>query len=676
MAFMAWNWLWKSAPAGMDNLPVWTWISAATLGTILLLRSENSVRAQPSSRELAFLFASPVWASLTSLGIRELVYFYFRNRDVFPLGQRAILAMNIGLPFLVFHLVLLLQFFPDRPFQAQGTQKLRPLPLAALIAGAFLLVFLFIFRIGYSVNDDIYIVSLAAGQLGGAGIPFLIHINILLGLPLRWLYSLPSNLNWFMIILITVNFLSVWGAVHLILSRRLAGEFKLAGVLALLVCDSYFLLNPTYTTIVAFAATVGLGLIAAASEKDQPLNKGWLASGILLITFAGLLRLLPVLLVLLLFSPLLFIYLGAFRLQSWALAGGWVSILLLAAWGFNNLYLQSSPTWKAYYEYNAARIKIYDTPRLNNLKDTMSSVGWSKVDLAAFQHSFSPDPQTYSRENLESLAAHTSDKRGSLFSVLLSIPERLSSAEYLPYGLVLLSALAGILLLASSPRKAFPAWLSVAGLSLAVIAYLLWTQKLPDRILMPILAVDALAAWIILLTDAGLRPAVRPGRFSVAFLLLVAVGLTLAQSTEVSQRHILKQQLYQDIVSDLETLQNQGGLVPNALILSPAFGVPLEWSNPLYVDFPDIHYMTLGWLAFSPAYEGVLQQAQAASLPEGLYENDNLYLMTDPGTLKIIVQFIEQHQEIRVNATEMLDLSRYTGDEIYEKVRLYKLSRP
>ncbi len=678
MAFATWNWLWKPDPTGMDNLSVWAWIIAAALGTLLLLlRHESTDKAQPSSRELAFLLTSPVWAELTSLCIQQFISFYFRNRNIPSLGRWDLLALNIGLPFLVFHLVLLLpDLGQNHTGETPGKATSRALPLSAWIAGMFLLAYLLIFRIGYSVNDDIHIVSLAAGYPGGEGIPFLIHINILLGLALKWLYSLPSNLNWFMILLIAVNFLSVWGAAHLILSRRLAGKFKLAGILALLVCDSYFLLNPTYTTIVAFAAMTGLGLVAAASEKDQPSNKGWLASGILLITFAGLLRLLPVFLVILLFSPLLFIYLGAFRIPSLALAGGWVSLLLLAAWGFNSLSLQSSPAWKAYYEYNAARIKIYDTPRLTNLKGTISSVGWSKVDLAAFEHSFSPDPQTYSRENLESIAAHTSDKRGSLFSILLSVPKRLSRAEYLPYGLLLASALAGILLLAPAPRKAFLAWLSVAGLSLAVIVYLLWTQKLPDRILIPILVAATLTAWILLLTDGSAHTSARPGRSSMAFLLVAAVALTLVQSVEVSQRHIEKQQRYQEIVSALETLQNQGELDLNALILSPAFGVPMEWSNPLYVDFPDVHYMTLGWLAFSPAYDAALHQAGTSSLPEGLYENTNLYLMTDPGTLKIIVQFIEQHQGISVNSTEMLHLSKYTGDEIYSKVCLYQLSRP
>ena len=47
-----------------------------------------------------------------------------------------------------------------------------------------------------------------------------------------------------------------------------------------------------------------------------------------------------------------------------------------------------------------------------------------------------------------------------------------------------------------------------------------------------------------------------------------------------------RQTAYQNELSDLKTLQAQGRIQNSALIVSPAMGIPLVWSNPMFLDLP------------------------------------------------------------------------------------------
>lgn len=683
ITLITWNLFWE------DKWPVWIWMFASISGAIALsyLSKKDQHPIIFSKREFGILLASPIWAVLTGTGLRELVYFYFRHQEIPPLGQLSLFVVNAGLVVLTFQLFLLFSLpLPSRVVLLNWPITARSMPkwLQALaLSSAFILGSLFVFNIGYSVYDDVCIVTLASGYPGGEAVPYLIHINVLIGLIFNKLYALSSHINWYTFTLIGLNLCALWGGIYLILSRPLKTKIKVLGMLAVLICDLYFLINPTYTTVVAFAAIVGSTLIMAACEKDQPVQKSLLPGGIALIVFASLLRLLPVFMILLLISPILFIYIGSFHIKALAWGGAIFALCIAFLSVFNFLYLSASPEWNAYYAYNTIRIKVFDTPRLTNMNETISDIGWSKLDMAAFQHSFSPDAETFSRENLEYIATHTSDKQGSLVSTLLSMPERLSSAHYLPYGLLLLSALAGILFRSPSIKRDLLAIFSVMVLSSLLCFYLFWTQKLPDRILMPVMAANVIAAWLVLLWP-GMRQATyirrisHIGQNSILLFLFLAGALSLTQAVEASHSNLEKHQTYLEIAHELELLKDTGVLVPNALIVSPANGIPMEWSNPLFTDFPKVKYMAMGWMTFSPTYQNILRRAGAASLPEGLYENDNIYLMTSPNRLDIIIQFIKQHEGIDVTATEIMDVSKYTQDQIYAKVRLYKLqaSRP
>ena len=54
--------------------------------------------------------------------------------------------------------------------------------LASLLCAiAFFVLYLFVFRPGYQVDDDITMIQLASGYLGGTPVPFMVFSNVILG---------------------------------------------------------------------------------------------------------------------------------------------------------------------------------------------------------------------------------------------------------------------------------------------------------------------------------------------------------------------------------------------------------------------------------------------------------------------------------------------------------------
>ena len=176
-----------------------------------------------------------------------------------------------------------------------------------LVAVAFFILYLFVFRSGYQVDDDITMIQLASGYLGGTPVPFMVFSNVILGFLLNFLYRLPTNLNWEILIFFGINFLSVWSLVYIVFSLPLKSVHKSFGILVILLSDSLFLLNVTFTTMATFAALSGLVSILAANDKRSLFPKRMLIVGGLLILMSSFIRVKSFFLVLLLIFPSLII---------------------------------------------------------------------------------------------------------------------------------------------------------------------------------------------------------------------------------------------------------------------------------------------------------------------------------------------------------------------------------
>src|SRR5271157_2017511 len=156
--------------------------------------------------------------------------------------------------------------------------------LASLLCAiSFFILYLFVFRPGYQVDDDITMIQLASGYLGGIAVPFMVFSNVVLGFLLNFLYRMPTNLNWEILIFFWINFLSVWCLVYVIFTLPLKSTYKFFGVLVIFLSDSLFLLNITFTTTATFAVISGFVSILMVAYRRSSLTRRMLFFGGLLI---------------------------------------------------------------------------------------------------------------------------------------------------------------------------------------------------------------------------------------------------------------------------------------------------------------------------------------------------------------------------------------------------------
>ena len=551
-----------------------------------------------------------------------------------------------------------------------------------LCAIAFFVLYLFVFRPGYQVDDDITMIQLASGYLGGTPVPFMVFSNVILGFLLNFLYRLPINLNWEILFFFGINFLSVWCLVYIVFSLPLKSAYKFFGILVILLSDSLFLLNVTFTTTATFAVISGFVSILAATYKRSPLPRRMLLFSGLLILAGSLIRIESVFLVLLLILPSLIIVHRFFDIKN-LMISSLISILVIASFYlFNILYVKSFPQWDSFYAYNNVRSELQDTPRvhLSNVKNAYYNIGWNFNDYKLFMSWFFPDEQLFSISNLQYLVIHIPGTERNVFGAALSYfyPKPFfDDVDSFPYFFMIAAGLFAVVIYPSLRKAIWP--LTVLLLTfLVLIFYLIWTEKVPLRVWDSFLAATSVFGLFILLwarLNADQFEFQRRNIFAfiVPALLCMASLFALYYAVVTTELNVQRQTAYQNVLSDIKTLQAQGKIQSNALIVSPAVGIPLVWSNPMFLDLPSAQYLEMGWLTFSPSYYNVLHEFNLQSLPAGFYQNDNVYLMVKPGLLDSVIEYIFDHAGVVAVPQLIYSSPNYDFDPAYNNVRLYKL---
>jgi len=574
---------------------------------------------------------------------------------------------------------------PTLPTQKSALTILsNPWLASLLVAIAFFILYLFVFRPGYQVDDDITMIQLASGYLGGTPVPFMVFSNVILGFLLDLLYKLPSNLNWEILIFIGVNFLSVWCLVYIVFSLPLKSIYKFSGGWVILLSDSLFLLNITFTTIATFAVISGFISILAATYNGSRFPKRMLVFGGFLILVGSLIRIESFLLVLLLvFPPLIFI-LRFFEWKELIVHFAIIFLVVALCYLFNAVYVKSFPKWDSFYIYNDVRSQLQDTPRvhLSNVKNSYTEVGWNFNDYNLFMSWFFPDEQLFSMTHLQYLVLHIPGTEKNVFSAALSYfyPQPFfDDADSFPYFFMIAAGIIALALYPSLRKAAWPLILLLLTL-LVSIFYLIWTEKVPLRVWDSFLATASVFGLFILLwakLDADrTQPQLQERSvftFIIPGLLCAASLFALYYAITTTKLNIARQNAYQNILSDIKTLQAQGKIQSNALIVAPAMGIPLVWSNPMFLDLPSVQYVEMGWLTFSPSYYNVLHEFNVQSLPAGFYQNDNVYLMVKVSLRDSVIEFVADHARVAVTTQLIYSSPNHNFDPDYNNVKLYRL---
>jgi hypothetical protein len=552
-----------------------------------------------------------------------------------------------------------------------------------LSTSIFFFIYLFIFHPGYGINDDPKIISLFAGYPGGNPAPYFVNSNILIGLILKPFYGLHTSINWEILLFFAVNFLSMWGLLQIILSGSTSRRQQIVSGLVALACDAYFVLNITYTNIASFACLSGICLFFATFRSTTDLNKMTIACGTALIFISSLIRFETLPLILSMALPGVIVSRGYFKIKKLALGLIIPCVFVSGGYLFNRAYLHFLPDWHQYDIYNKTRVLIDDTHRFENMHTEIRFIGWSSNDQELFAHWFYPDQRIYSLGHLQYLVQNISGITNNKIEAAKSFAYRLITPGLSPYMVVILAL--GLWLLSSGFfKKAWLPLLAIFSICLAENLYLAWAWKIADRTIYSTVAAAVILGIVFMnwfsdgnsngFSTKGWKPGIqRFLLYASALFAILSIGLFLNQSIQTTELNLNKKTAYKNILTDLDGLKIAGAIPPNSLIISPAHGLPLEWSNPFTLNFPNTDYLDTGWITFSPFYEHILQDFDIQSLPDALYKNNNIYLMTKSTFTVFLGRYYQEHENITVTFQPIYSMPNEFNIPGYDDIRLYKV---
>ena len=558
-----------------------------------------------------------------------------------------------------------------------------PFVSAFLSTTAFYLVYLIILRPGYYIIDDPKMIQIVSGYPAAPPAPFMVFSNVLLGLGLQFLYKTFSGPNWEILLFVAVNFLSIWGINYTLLSSRTTTAYqKLAGILAATGCSAYFQLQLTFTFTAAFTIIAGTCLIWSAAHPSSSHRKLILFWGIALIVAGSIIRIDALAIILPLFAAMVALNLPSLVKNRYITSGLLITGGLIAACTiFEQAYLHLSPGWNSFYTYTAARSSLHDTHRLQNLHGQIKAIGWSKNDQELFARWFYFDKQTYSLKNLEYLTKHTSATSHFGRALVNTFLEHVLSWLMLPY-ILITTALGLFVISTTSSIKTLLTLIIMMSIALMENLYLAWAMKDPDRVLLSSLAGVAIFGIVLVDWPQKLialdfhKVSIRSVCLYIAVVCAsTSIGMFAYQSGNATNRHIEEQQGYKQILMDLNELQATGKLASNAVMISTSHGLPLEWADPFALDFPAIPYLDTGWITFSPVYEQTLEKYDIKSLPDALYQRNNLYIFTDSNFTGFLHQYYQEHENINVIFHPIYAIANVYRFPGYENIQLYKITK-
>ena len=557
-----------------------------------------------------------------------------------------------------------------------------PRAAASLITALLFGLCLLILRPGYWINDDLKIIWSVAGYPGGGETnPFMIYSNVLLGFLLAPLYALPMTLNWEICLFTFINACSIWTVLYLVLSGSASTDYHLRAATAVLASGAILVLNITYTVTAVLASVAGICLVLDSTSRRTSSWRWPALGGIALMLVASLIRIQMLILVM---APVVVAMPWIGRELNWRRllpVGIMVIFLLVSSQAFDRLYVRAHPEWNTYYSYNTIRQKLHDAHRLNNLHTQIRRVGWTGNDQELFARWFYPDGARYSYDHLKYLVERTSgmsqDPAGTLEAFALRLIELDAGACVL-----IMLAMAWWALARAWSKSLIWSMLTVWTAALSLNVLLALAYKSPDYVVTSTIAASLMFSMVLPRWRAegsgpvlgGLSKAPRRVPASTVgptILLGVAVAILLARLINASHINVVKQTTYQGILADLADLQRTGELAEDAIILSPANGLPYEWSYPFVLSRPTPSFLNTGWITFSPEYNRVLRQYDIAPLSDALLYKDNLYLMTDVGFVPYLGRYFEEHRGMAVRFQSLYEMPNPTGLPGYDGNHLY-----
>ncbi len=555
---------------------------------------------------------------------------------------------------------MLKRFSSTRPLSI-GTALL--LPLAAVL----------VFSPWYQTNDDVAMRLIAEGTFvpDVGPLPFLMHVNIVLGKLLSLAYSIAPALPWYDLLM---GASMTFAAAALLRAWMDSGDRAqvLWGVLFAL-----FFLLPAFVAVQF--SLVGLGCAAAGivllvracvAPLEPDAYRRHIIEGALLILWGALVRFEGAVLMILEGGLLAIPFAIAAwrdaerrpRLRGAALAGAAACVLIVSTFALNQFVYAHARGWKEFYEYNLRRTHINEyiapervTPEV--VQELATRVGWTSNDFNLFRNWFFTDPELYSLARVrqaESLFLNASSKptadsrasrmkRGVELGKSFFVETRLAFVFMLAYFLAR-GATARLFLYLLGVTITIA--LLIAGISLALKAP-------PDRIFWPMLILGA--SMLPIAARRWGRPA-HPALMVLAVLMAAYVsGLVV---TNLWKQSVERRAAAQSAMIDANGLRQTGARF--FVLHGNTFPYEDYW-RPLHVEKAPFPFVALGVSARTPPVQGSLRKNGRTDLPLSLCTEPGLVIVTYPYIGDMLTTFMAEHHQRHVRFVPAFEGKRFTA---------------
>jgi hypothetical protein len=564
---------------------------------------------------------------------------------------------------------------------------------AVLLLQTFVLV---VFQPSYETNDDVFMTMIASGQ-GFCPAPdeHLLFTNVVVGHALKRLYSAWPGMPWYGCYLLTIHYLAQVALLYCALTAGIwsPGDAKHA----VRATDSspptnasphstrlrftlyliYFaivelpMLNALQFTATAFlAAQAGLFLLwlAARRRQTQPQASvsGPISAAAALLIVAGLVRVESLLMAVLVTGPL---GLTLVR-QSWrrtllpsAGAAALAAMLILLAANYDRRSYEQDPQWSDFFGYNELRVKFNDYQWTSYTPQTaavFSAVNWSANDHEMIARWFFDDPAVFSEANLRAIVTKYPWKSARLTlsygwqAIRKTFGDRSVCAVLLVLPFFLVSG--------DRERRARWAVLGCAGMALTLVVLLTCNTKLlPPRIYFPLLSFPLAVALLFparIASTSGISETAVPNplgllaslrdlaawhaqsRGARAILVMLVVGLAVGSYRQV-RRSVRVQHERHALQAFLEQQRPFG----RNLVVCWGPALPFELLSPLdnLSSWSGLPLVNLVWTQRTPWQESTKARFGISSLPEAIYQRDDVVLVANRADLALYETFAKEH---------------------------------
>lgn len=531
----------------------------------------------------------------------------------------------------------------------------------------------------WETNDDFFMGNLTSGAFGEST-PFTVHPHHFLGGLLQLLYRLMPSVSWVGVVWELMVFLSFTAILWSLWQK--AGEKKGTGLWFLfLVMFGYpFYTQVNYTRVSCIAAAVGYLLIFCGLDAKNRIATG---AGIFLCWAGYMLREESWWLATALAGGVgLAELLWGYRLRQGLAALGRIlkskttyfaafSILFLgvfALYGLEEAYINSSPERQYFSQFHSIRIRLMDYPvkQYEEIQRELEQVEITKEDYLAFTSQLIHyDPENFTMEAMETMAALQESSGTGLQGILEKISQNLNPASLIPalkqliknriFENTILCFLL-VLLLATRKRWFLLAW--QLAMLLALNWYLVSAGRNPERVLESIcgmVAMFVLGTAVFrsekMLSMEKMRP-VQKGIALVCVLLLAAVNARLYFDPQNYGPRNPTQEMVQS-QADIERLAEKEYYYICDISCDKYLMVQvgIDGLNTLPFDARTRFIPVGGWTVYHPVYLNQLEQAGIWNPYRELFSREDVFLIDQyeqGNTFRYLEQAYPQYME---NAT-------------------------